>query len=51
MAAVVYGLMSIYFTNANKRRMRGDEDAKVAGMSDEEVDELGDRSPRFMFAT
>jgi hypothetical protein len=51
MAAIVYGLMSVYFTNANKKRMRGDEDAKVAGMSHEEIEELGDRSPRFMFAT
>ena len=51
MSAIVYGVMSVYFENANKRRMRGDEDAKVAGLSDEEVDELGDRSPRFMYAT
>jgi hypothetical protein len=51
MAAIVYGLMSVYFTNANKRRTRGDEDAKFAGMGAEEIDELGDRSPRFMFAT
>lgn len=51
MAAIVYGLMSVYFTNANKRRMRGDEDAKIAGMSNEEIEELGDRSPRFIYAT
>jgi hypothetical protein len=31
--------------------MRGDEDEKFAGMSDEEIDELGDRSPRYMFAS
>lgn len=51
MAGAVYGLMSLYFINANKRRMRGDEDDKTAGLSDEEIEDLGDRSPRFMYAT
>lgn len=50
MAGILYGLMSVYFTNANKKRARGDEDAKIAGLSDAEIEELGDRSPRFVYA-
>jgi hypothetical protein len=41
--------MTIYFESVNKKRLNGDEDGKVAGMSDEEVDELGDRSPRYIY--
>lgn len=50
-AAILYGLMFTYFTNTNKKRMRGDEDDKIAGLSDEQIQELGDRSPRFIYAT
>lgn len=51
MTGILYGVMSVYFTNANKKRERGDEDHKMAGLSEEEIEELGDRSPRFMYAT
>jgi hypothetical protein len=29
--------------------MDGAEDNKFAGLSDEEIDELGDRSPRYIY--
>ncbi|KAF2813790.1 MFS general substrate transporter [Mytilinidion resinicola] len=48
-ASLVYGFMWFYFTRANARRARGEEDEKIAGMTDEEVNELGDESPRFVF--
>jgi len=48
-ATVLYGCMSLYFNRVNARRQRGDEDAKVAGMEEEEIVEMGDRSPRFRF--
>lgn len=41
--------MSLYFMRVNARRARGDEEGKVAGLSEDEVRELGDRSPRFRF--
>jgi hypothetical protein len=41
--------MSAYFSKINKRRASGEENGKIAGLSSEEVDELGDRSPRFVF--
>lgn len=51
MAALVYAGMSFYFTLANKRRLRGDEDSKAEGLSEADIAELGDRSPRFIYTT
>lgn len=48
-ACLVYGFMWFYFSRVNARRARGEEDAKISGMTDEEVAELGDSSPRFMY--
>ena len=38
-----------YFNWRNARRARGDENWKVEGMTLEEMAELGDESPRFVF--
>ncbi|RAH42893.1 putative MFS transporter [Aspergillus brunneoviolaceus CBS 621.78] len=46
-AGVVYGLMWWYYHCKNQRRQQGLEDDKVAGMTDEAIEELGDKSPRF----
>ncbi|KAL8922097.1 MAG: hypothetical protein Q9208_005407 [Pyrenodesmia sp. 3 TL-2023] len=35
----------------NERRRAGAEDSKMVGLTEEEVDELGDESPRFVFRT
>jgi hypothetical protein len=43
--------MSLYFARANGRRSEGKEDEKMAALSDEDVEELGDRSPRYVFTT
>jgi hypothetical protein len=48
-AVVVLGSMSVFFGKINRRRSKGEEDARVAGLSDEEINELGDRSPRFVY--
>lgn len=48
-ATVVYAFMWFYFARANARRARGEEDYKIEGMSDDEVAELGDDSPRFVY--
>lgn len=45
----IYGGMSLYLHHVNKRRKAGKEDYKVSGMTDAEIDALGDRSPRFMY--
>ncbi|KAK5239833.1 hypothetical protein LTR16_011450 [Cryomyces antarcticus] len=48
-AISVYGFMSWYFARENRRRKNGVEDGKIAGMSEEEIAELGDRNPRFAY--
>jgi hypothetical protein len=48
-AACIFGGMSFYFSRINKRRREGKEDYKIAGMTEEEINELGDESPRFMY--
>jgi hypothetical protein len=45
----IYGFMSLYLNHVNNRRRAGKEDHKIAGMSEEEINALGDRSPRFMY--
>ena len=40
-----------YMVRTNKRRKAGKEDYKIVGMTDEEVNELGDQSPRYIYAT
>ncbi|KAF2429559.1 MFS general substrate transporter [Tothia fuscella] len=48
-AVVLFGCMSLYFSKVNHSRASGGEDGKFAGLSSEDVGELGDRSPRFIF--
>lgn len=45
----IYGFLSFYYDRVNKRRAAGKEDHKVAGMTDAEIDALGDESPRFVY--
>ena len=48
-AVLILGGMSVYFSAVNKKRLQGKEDDKVSGMTDEEIEELGDRSPRYLY--
>ncbi|CAE6479144.1 unnamed protein product [Rhizoctonia solani] len=50
-AAFMYGVMAIVYARINARRSRGEEDYKLAGKTPEQVDALGDDSPRFRFMT
>ena len=47
--ALIYGFMSFYFFQRNRKRRNGDEDGLIAGMSDDEIAEKGDENPRFVF--
>ena len=49
LAAAIYGGMSFYFGYVNKRRSDGLEDSKIEGMTSDEAEELGDRSPRYIY--
>ncbi|MCJ1428293.1 hypothetical protein MMC29_006202 [Sticta canariensis] len=48
-AILVYASMSLVLSRENSRRQEGKEDARVANKSDEEIEELGDASPRFRY--
>lgn len=50
-AMLVYGLMWWVLSQENQRRQDGKHDADVEGMSEEEIAELGDESPRFRYTT
>lgn len=47
--AVIYTFMSIHFFSRNKARQAGKEESVTAGKSEEEVAEMGDENPRFVF--
>ncbi|KAF2121991.1 high-affinity nicotinic acid transporter-like protein [Lophiotrema nucula] len=48
-ACLCYAFMWFWFARINAKRARGEEDHLIEGMSDEEVAELGDDSPRFVY--
>ena len=48
-ATLLYGFLSLYFTKRNAERREGKEDYKTAGKSEEEIAELGDENPAFIF--
>ncbi|KAJ5439112.1 transporter [Penicillium daleae] len=50
-SGVVYGAMWFCLSAINKRRARGLEDEKIASLSEAEIQELGDRNPRFRYST
>ncbi|KAJ5180090.1 hypothetical protein N7492_003300 [Penicillium capsulatum] len=50
-AGLVYGAMWVSLNAINKRRAQGLEDDKIAAMSEEDVQEMGDRNPRFEYST
>lgn len=44
----IYTGMSLYFRFANKRRRDELENGAIEGMTSDEIEELGDRSPRYI---
>ena len=49
MAVIIYAIMWFYFLGINKKRAAGKEEWKTEGKSEEEVKELGDASPHFVY--
>ena len=49
MSAVIYASMSLYFVRRNQERRAGKEDWKMAGKTEEEIAEMGDENPRYMY--
>ena len=50
LSAVTYASMSLYFVRRNRGRREGKEDWKMAGKSEEEIAEMGDENPRYMYS-
>ncbi|KAL8805330.1 MAG: hypothetical protein Q9182_002004 [Xanthomendoza sp. 2 TL-2023] len=50
-SALVSGVLWWFMVNINKGRAAGKEDGKMSGLTEEEIDELGDESPRYIYAT
>jgi hypothetical protein len=48
-AIICYSVLWFSLSRANNSREKGEEDHLIAGMSDAEVAELGDDSPRFRY--
>ena len=48
---VLYMFMFLYLRRANSKRERGDRDAVMSGLTEEEIIGLGDENPRYRFAT
>ncbi|EME40124.1 hypothetical protein DOTSEDRAFT_91393 [Dothistroma septosporum NZE10] len=50
LGAVIYGVMYLFFTAENKKRLSGAKNDKLRGLNEEEILALGDESPHFEFA-
>jgi len=51
MAALIYLVMLFYYARVNKDRAMGKEDWKMEGKSENEIEEMGDRSPQYIYTT
>lgn len=51
LSALITAVLWWAMLRINERRKAGAEDWKMVGLTEEEVDELGDESPRFVFRT
>lgn len=48
-AILLYSLLSFFLARENRLRKEGKVDGKIERMTDEEIEELGDESPRFLY--
>jgi hypothetical protein len=48
-ACIVYGVMSLHFQRLNRQRLAGSDDHTVEGMTSEQIEELGDRNPKYIY--
>jgi len=50
LGSLLYLFMYFYFARANKARAAGQSDKRIEGLNENEILELGDENPRFMFS-
>ena len=46
----VFFFMHFYFKWDNKKKLRGDYDHLIEGMTDAEANELGEKNPRYLWS-
>jgi hypothetical protein len=46
----VYAFMWWYFGHENKKRINGERDHKIEDLSEEEIADLGDENPKFLYS-
>lgn len=46
----VFTFMHFYFKRENKKKLRGDYDHLIEGMTEAEANELGEHNPRYMWS-
>lgn len=51
LSGLVYGMIWFTFSRINRRRAAGLEHGTIADKSEEEIEEMGDRNPRFVYIT
>lgn len=51
MAGIIYGSLTLWFARENRLRDGGKVKPDHESLSDEELQELGDESPRFRYQT
>lgn len=49
MAGVIYLVMMLYFKRINHERDNGKYDGKAAGLSEDEILELGEHNPKYRY--
>jgi hypothetical protein len=46
---VLYTALTVYFRMHNKKKLAGDYDYLMEGKTEEEIAELGEHNPRYMY--
>jgi hypothetical protein len=49
-ALIVFSFMHFYFKKDNKKKLRGDYDYIIEGMTEAEANELGEKNPRYLWS-
>jgi len=51
LSVCIFAFMTLYYTRLNKQRAAGSEDWKMEGKTDEDIQEMGDKSPKYVYQT
>ena len=49
LGVILYTSLHFWYRNQNKRKVEGKEDYRMEGLSEEEINELGEHNPRYLY--